>query len=402
MDKVLFNLHDVVLLVTAFLCVLFSAFIFVIKRDSLLSNLFLAGFLFCHAMIALAILTTFGAEFREWAVEVFPGGFFLFELGYWLEGPMLLWYTRSILYKDYKLRPRDFMYLIPFFVFLIDQILRYYSLPEDIRMQLIADRTLYEKSRGIMLLTFARELCRVAFGAWCVAELIKHKSLIHQNYSSIDTINFSWLTFLVCGFLGVRIWSLIVVTSVDLSIKIGLPVNFSAMGLVGNYSVMLLIAVSILLCARYANEINSIDKNILTEPGSPAIPVDENHVEKIERLFKVEKIHLNAGLTLSDLSAAVGLPARSVSMILNQYFKKRFFEFVNDYRIDEAKMMLRSGRHSRKSIMDIMYEAGFNNKATFNSMFRKSTGMTPREYRKGEKDKVYWRSGRWRPLESAD
>lgn len=403
MDTVLFNLHDVVLLITVFLCVFFSFFLFVIKRDALLSNLLLVGFLSCHAMIALAILTTFGAEFRNWAVNTLPHTFFLFELGYWLEGPMLLWYTRSILYKGFRLKLYDLAYLIPFFIFVFDQILRYYSVPEADRMKLIADQTLYARSGGIIALTMMREISRVLFGIWCLLELERHKSLIHQNYSNIDTINFNWLTFLVSGFLCIRIWSLIVVTSVDVSIKFDWAINFTVMGLIGNYSVMFLIATSIVLCARYANEIKGVDRNSLTDPNNVLTQVDEKQAWKIEKLFKEDKIYLNTGLTLSDLSNAAGISVRSVSTILNQYFKKRFFEFVNDYRIEEAKTLLRSNTHSHKSIMDIMYESGFNNKATFNLMFKKSTGVTPREYRKGKTaKKEFLKSGRWRPLESVE
>src|SRR6478609_6789668 len=123
MYQVIFNTHDVVLLMTAYQCILFAILLLTVKREQRISNIFLAFFLLQQAAIPLDILISFGAEFRQIALGWSPNLFYVFGFGYWLEAPFLLWYTRSLIYKDYRLVQKDLIYLIPFFCYLIYQIL---------------------------------------------------------------------------------------------------------------------------------------------------------------------------------------------------------------------------------------------------------------------------------------
>ena len=59
-----------------------------------------------------------------------------------------------------------------------------------------------------------------------------------------------------------------------------------------------------------------------------------------------------------------------------------FFEFVNHYRVEEAKRLLADPQAAGKNMIDLMYDMGFNSKATFNALFKKKVGMTPSEFRK--------------------
>ena len=69
-------------------------------------------------------------------------------------------------------------------------------------------------------------------------------------------------------------------------------------------------------------------------------------------------------------------------MIINRHFNRNFFEFVNYYRIEEAKKMLRDQDSMDKSVLNIMLDVGFNSKAAFNTFFKKFVGLTPSQYRK--------------------
>jgi len=70
-----------------------------------------------------------------------------------------------------------------------------------------------------------------------------------------------------------------------------------------------------------------------------------------------------------------------VSQVINQYYKTNFFDFINANRIDEAKRLLVSDSHTL-NIIEIAYTVGYNNKVTFNTVFKRFTGVTPSEYRK--------------------
>ena len=71
-----------------------------------------------------------------------------------------------------------------------------------------------------------------------------------------------------------------------------------------------------------------------------------------------------------------------ISQVFNDCFNKNFYDFINLYRIEESKKLLRNPKNNEKTILEILYEAGFNSKSTFNALFKKHTGVTPTEYRK--------------------
>ena len=77
----------------------------------------------------------------------------------------------------------------------------------------------------------------------------------------------------------------------------------------------------------------------------------------------------------------MNIAPRSLSNIINRHFKRNFFEFINEYRIEEAKSLLSNPDNTSKSIIDIMDASGFNSKATFNTFFKKLVGETPSQYR---------------------
>jgi len=94
-----------------------------------------------------------------------------------------------------------------------------------------------------------------------------------------------------------------------------------------------------------------------------------------------EKPYLNSSLTLEQLASQLQLQPRLLSTIINRHFGKNFFEFINGYRIEEAKRLLRSSEVPRLSVSTIMLDVGFNSKGTFNTFFKKIVGMTPSQYR---------------------
>jgi AraC-like DNA-binding protein len=66
-----------------------------------------------------------------------------------------------------------------------------------------------------------------------------------------------------------------------------------------------------------------------------------------------------------------------------QSFNQNFRDFINKYRIEESKFLLKNKSNGNKTILEIAYEVGFNSKSAFNAAFKKFTGLTPKEYRNG-------------------
>src|SRR5690606_33274486 len=128
MEATIFNTHDVVLLMTAYQCILFAILLLTARRERRLTNTLLALFLLQQAAIPLDILISFGAEFRAIALGYSANLLYVFSFGYWLEVPLLLWFTHWIVYNDYRQTALDPIYLIPFAQYFVHQLLFHYSL----------------------------------------------------------------------------------------------------------------------------------------------------------------------------------------------------------------------------------------------------------------------------------
>jgi AraC-like DNA-binding protein len=114
----------------------------------------------------------------------------------------------------------------------------------------------------------------------------------------------------------------------------------------------------------------------------------DTYGRKLEAVMADRKPHLDPELNLDNLAKLISIPARHLSQVINTGLKQNFFDFVSDHRIHEAKKMLSDPRNNDKTILNILYDVGFNSKSSFNDLFKKKTGMTPSEFRKNSTDQI--------------
>ena len=115
--------------------------------------------------------------------------------------------------------------------------------------------------------------------------------------------------------------------------------------------------------------INKIDENVVKEIQ-----------EQINTLFETRKIYTNPELTLSILAKELNIRPQLLSQFINDNLNKSFTQFINEYRIDEAKRLLKESTQFK--IDAVGFESGFNSTCTFYSSFKKITGTTPSNYQK--------------------
>lgn len=106
--------------------------------------------------------------------------------------------------------------------------------------------------------------------------------------------------------------------------------------------------------------------------------------DKLILLKTMEEHHpyLDPSLSLDKLAEQTNMNPKYLSLILNSTLNKNFYEFVNEYRIEKVKELLLSPDLKHLTIAAIANEAGFNSKSSFNSIFKKYTNLTPKEYLK--------------------
>lgn len=122
-------------------------------------------------------------------------------------------------------------------------------------------------------------------------------------------------------------------------------------------------------------EAHKYKDSILTKEKSKQLAI------QLEEVMKIQKPYLDENLDLQSLSYILKTHPKKLSQAINENFKRNFFEFINSYRIEEAKKMLSDTTYKEHKIYEIMYEVGFNSRSSFNSAFKKATGRTARQYR---------------------
>jgi len=107
----------------------------------------------------------------------------------------------------------------------------------------------------------------------------------------------------------------------------------------------------------------------------------EVYLERLISVMDTEKPYMNRNLSIQDLSELTGIPRHHITQVLNEKHGKNFFAFINEYRVNEVISRFGDSKNNNFTILAIAFDAGFNSKTTFNSIFKSQTDMTPSEYR---------------------
>jgi AraC-like DNA-binding protein len=113
-------------------------------------------------------------------------------------------------------------------------------------------------------------------------------------------------------------------------------------------------------------------------------------LQRLDTLMAVEKLYRDPTLSLDALAARLEASKHHVSQVINAHRNANFFEYLNHLRIEEAKCLLAETTRDDLHVIEVAYAVGFNNKVSFNTVFKKTTGLTPTAYRKshGQTDTV--------------
>lgn len=114
------------------------------------------------------------------------------------------------------------------------------------------------------------------------------------------------------------------------------------------------------------------------EPEELKLQQEAAFAERMYLLFEKEHVYLNPRLRLSELATLLGTNRTYLSQYFNQNCESTFYDFVNDYRIHHAKLLLHS---TDDTLETIAMNSGFNSLSTFRRAFVQREGMSPIEFR---------------------
>jgi AraC-like DNA-binding protein len=122
-----------------------------------------------------------------------------------------------------------------------------------------------------------------------------------------------------------------------------------------------------------------VPQDIESDPACLSDEKAHEIVTSLDNLMKEKEVFLDPDLTLSRLSRKLCIPARQLSMAVNQIHQRNISKVINAYRIEKAKHLL---LESNETITQILMRSGFQTKSNFNREFARITGKTPSEFRK--------------------
>jgi AraC-like DNA-binding protein len=212
-------------------------------------------------------------------------------------------------------------------------------------------------------------------------KLDTHRKNIQIFTASTDDIDLSWLKKFLFGIAG-----MVVISFTEFFFNNSLVFQYASVGY--------LIATYILsYFALRQNEVFALDSKEREEIKD--IIEEQNPTQKQERLSETalmplkirlmtlmeqEKIYLDEALNLPKLADKMDISTHDMSYLLNDGFGQSFFQYINIYRIEEAKRLLLSEKHSHFNMLGIAYASGFSSKTTFNTTFKKLTNQSPSEF----------------------
>ncbi|MEE9363569.1 MAG: AraC family transcriptional regulator [Cellulophaga sp.] len=162
-------------------------------------------------------------------------------------------------------------------------------------------------------------------------------------------------------------------------------------GAIVNYRIFMIISLLAFTCwlvlkAMYSSKIFRGIETKLQFVSSQKLKMKYENIEKkidyLKKYMAMEEPFLNSEITIKELSNKLKLREQELSILINRYLDKNFYDFINDYRVNKAKEILKDPLNKKLTILEVLYQVGFNSKSSFNTIFKKQTGFTPTQFRK--------------------
>ena len=380
-SSVLFNFHDVILLMTAMQCLFCFLLLCITSDRKVKSTLFLALFLLAHALIPMNELMMWGAEFKVTVRNLFPTLYFVPAIAYYVDGALLFLCFKSLAFRDFSLTKIDLLHLLPLLTYASFIWMTFYSQPEAQRLDMINSES-FVYSASYVYMEFFSKLVRVFYAVACFVLISRYSSLLQDTNSNMEKIHISWLRALVIGFSVVMISETVLAGAKIINIFSELSLQqFSHIGLTGYYFTFILVNLLVFTAVRYFGVFEQVNEVTTAKKAKSGQFLQPELAAKIDSAIRHDKIYMEPDITLDTLAESLTIMPRDLSTLINRHFGVNFYEFINRYRIEEAKRMLTAEDYKATTITDIYLEVGFNSKSVFYTFFKKIEGITPSQCR---------------------
>lgn len=331
------------------------------------------------SMLSMSLLYSL---YVQSASEVFNKSPFQFNEPFILIiGPLLWLYVKELTEGSVKLSAKNLIHFIPIIGFTVFFIPFHVHSRESLYVDFVFRyHTLIGiAGASIVVMQYSYYLFKIS------KLLVRHRKLLQSEFSNISDKSLAWIIQVMVLFILLYVSVLVLFFLVMHQYDIG----FAQMA--GSFIVSILIfwigykgmfQPQIFSVNCSGGELSVSADNELKETAEPASGY-EQEIERLKTVMHADKPYLNPDLTLADLAKSVNVPRNTLSYIINNALKENFYSFINSYRVEEVKASLTDPGNKDFTILALAFDAGFNSKSTFNSIFKQKTGLSPSQYRSG-------------------
>jgi AraC-like DNA-binding protein len=299
-----------------------------------------------------------------------------------LFGPLIYLYTLFLTNSTLRFKETHFGYFLPYLINIVILIPFFIKSSEE-KIQILdyftasitSGTDLYFRYNFILQIAIA--IISVFYALKSIMVLKTYLNKLLNEYSNIQKIKLDWLRLFLYSFFIVSIIFIIVSF-----------LTFNDRYPLFDYNVYYFLFIFILIYLLSFKTLSqphilSINNNYKANPKVPKkIGYLSNKANVLKDYMTQEKPFLNGELTASELADELKISRHQLSQILNDQLGLNFYDFINNYRVEEFKSRLKLSENNNLTLLGIAYDSGFNSKTTFNTIFKKATGLTPSQYKK--------------------
>ncbi len=376
------SLTNILFVLMIFQLLFLSLFLFTQEKGKRISNILLGLF---FLSISLNLLDYY--LFNQDAYKRIPW------LAGWgsclplLFGPFIYLYTRTVLFKDFFPDKKSRKHFLLFFIFFVCTEVYYLIQPKEVQEQIIAD--ILDRHIPISV-SIVSTIIFIQFLFYIIAALRlveAYKKEAHRHVSSEGQYSVSWLSSTILFFLLIILLTIVngLLTQTVFSSYFLIGFNLIILAMLVYIMSVFLKALKMPYFFSLSGEENGIGRTLASSPSPPNSP-DREEKEKIVRALQYYmqngKPWLEPELTVYQLASRLSVKPRLLSQAINDILGQNFYDFTNRYRIAEASRLLTNPKDEKITVLEVLYEVGFNSKSSFNTLFKKYTGLTPTAFRK--------------------
>ena len=323
-----------------------------------------------------------------------------------ISGPLLFMYVFLLIKKSARFNYLHALHSVPFIFFVTYFLFNFYFLSPSEKLEYF-----YQMSREPVFMIYTAEFFLVFSGpVYMILNLVllrQHTRNLKDNFSYTEKINLKWLKFLSAAGIILAIFSLSTNLLSDVIPVIpywvgdnitygGITILIFFMGYYGINQPVIYKSISLEEAEEtirvfslkgekqstgYDNRESITKRDKYRNTGLK--PEDaQKHMKRLLEFMDTERPYLESTLTLKDVSESLGISTNHLSQIINERLGVNFFDFINNYRVKEVKKCMSNPKFEHYTLLGIALECGFNSKSTFNSIFKKTTNLTPSEFKK--------------------